>query len=157
MRPSRSVQRLSSSVGTAVLASVAGACVAATLVGCVPPPKPMAPPPPPPPVPTVDDVTQTQQQFAALDPHARVGHVAQASPADHIAAVSGIPFTDVKVGDSISFTGPDHEPFATGTVIDLDDHTSPQYPFLIVDYSKSSTNGRDPTAGDLAIFIPVSR
>ena len=157
MRPSRSVQRLSSGVGTAVLASVTALAAATALVGCQPPPQPMAPPPPPPAVPTAADMDTTRQQITALDPRAAVGHVVKASASDHIAVVSGIPFTAVKVGDPISFTGPDHEPFATGTITDLDNRTDPHFPFLIVDYSKSATNGRDPGDGDLAIFIPMGR
>jgi len=100
-------------------------------------------------------VTQTQQQFAAQDPHARVGRVASVKVDSHLAAVGGIPFADVKQGDPISFTGPDHDPFATGTIIDLDNHTDPKFPLLIVDYQKGSGNGRDPSVGDLAITVPM--
>lgn len=153
MRPTRSVYRPKSAVGSAALA----AATAAALVGCQPPPKKAAPPPEPPPVPTANDAMQTQRQMAAIDPHARVGRVATVSDADHLAVVSRIPFADVKVGDPISFTGTDNRPFATGTITDLDDHTSPGFPFLIVDYQKASPDGRDPVAGDQAITIPMGK
>ena len=153
MRPSRSVQRLSSAVGTAVVGLVG----LVALAGCQPPPKPMAPPPPPPPVPTADQVSSAQQRFAAIDPHAKVGYVVKADPATHLAVVGGIPFTAVKVGDPISFTGADQVPFANGTIQDLDNYTSKDFSFLIVDYQKASTNGRDPAARDLAVVIPMGR
>jgi hypothetical protein len=135
--------------------AVLGVAAFVTLTGCQPAPKPVAPPPPPPATPTAEDVTQTQHDFAAVDPHAKVGRVSAVSVGDHMAVVSGIALTDVKKGDPISFTGPDHEPFANGSIFDLDNHTSTEHPFLIVDYQKASTNGRDPAVGDIAIYIPM--
>ncbi len=153
MRPSRSVQRLSSAVGTAVLGLVA----VAALAGCQPPPKRMAPPPAPPSVPTAEQTMSVQQQFAAADPKAKVGHVAGVKADQHLAAVGGIAFSDVKVGDPIAFAGSDQQPFANGTIIDLDNHTDPSHPLLIVDYQKASTNGRDPTVADFAILVQMGR
>jgi hypothetical protein len=147
------VQRLSSAVGTAVLGLVAAVAV----YGCQAKPKPMAPPPPAPAMATPDQVVATQQQFAAVDPHTKVGHVVKADPASHLAVVSGIAFADAKVGDPISFTGLDQQPFANGTITDLDNHTDKNFSFLIVDYQKASPNGRDPAAGDLAVLIPMGR
>ena len=147
MRPSRSVPRS--------LATVAATLVAAVLSGCQAPAKPAPPPPAAPPAPTANDSMQAQQQLAAIDPRAKVGTVAGVQPANHLAAVSRIPFEAVKVGDAISFTGTDNRPFATGSVIDKDDHTDPAHPFLIVDYQKASSGGHDPADGDLAITIPV--
>ncbi len=162
MRPSRSVQRLRSGLASTLAstmgstaATVVGMAGLAALVGCQPPPKPAPAPMAPAPVPTADQVRTTQTQFAAMDPKAKVGHVADDDAAGHRAAVAGIAFTDVKVGDVISFTGPDQRPFATGTIVDLDNHTSPAFPLLIVDYQQSASGGRDPKAGDLAIFIPL--
>ena len=80
-----------------------------------------------------------------------------ASASDHTAVVSGIPFTDVKVGDPISFVGADQQPIANGTITDLDNHTNANFSLLIVDYQKASPSGRDPVANDLAVFIPLGR
>ena len=152
MRPSRSVQRLSSAVGTAVLAATA----AAALVGCQPPVRPAPPAPAAPTMSTSQQAEDTRNQFVAIDPNAQVGRVDAVDAGSHMAVVAGIPLAKVKVGDTVSFTGPDHQPFATGTITILDNYTAPgAHEFLDVDYQKSSSNGRDPTAGDLAIVIPL--
>ncbi len=153
MRPSRSVYRLKS----AVVSGGAAVAIAAGVVGCQPAPKPAPKPAPAPSVPTANEADMTRQMLNAVDPNAHVGQVAAASAPDHTAVVTGIPFADVKVGDPISFTGPNHQPFATGTIIDLDNHTNPQYSLVIVDYQKASTGGRDPGPGDLAITIPMGK
>jgi hypothetical protein len=150
MRASRTV------VPPTLRSPLAAALVAATtavLAGCQPPPKPMPAPAPPPPVPTETQVMAMQQQMASIDPKAHVGHVAGVKADIHLAAVLGFP-ADVKVGDTVSFTGADHNPFANGAISSIDE-SRPPYKFFMVDYSKASTNGRDPANGDLAITVPL--
>ena len=153
MRPSRSAS-LWSRLGVALAGT-------AMLVGCQPPPKPPPPPTPAPPVPTADQAMTTQQQLMAIDPHAKVGQVEDVATGSHMAVVTGIPIADVKVGDIVSFTGPDRRPFANGTVTQLADpdrtHPVAGNQFPIVKYDANASGGRDPVKGDLAIIVPLGR
>ena len=155
MRPSRSVSPLSCRSAVAVL-GVVGALGGGLLVGCQAAPKPVPVAPSAPAVPTQQDQMSAQQRFTAVDPNVKVGRVAAVDASAHMAAVEGIAPTDLKVGDTISFTGPDYQPFANGSVkVMSPSNNGNQFP--IVDYSKSPSGGRDPVVGDLAITVPLGK
>ena len=135
------------------LAPVSFAVGLAMLTGCQPAPQPRPPAPPAPMVPSASQAMSTQQQFAALDPKAKVGRVAEVDSGMHMAAVSGINAADVKEHDTVSFADASNRVVANGQVISVDAHTNPAQPFVIVDYARAPSGGRDPVQGDLAIMV----
>ena len=74
-----------------------------------------------------------------------------------MAAVEGIAPADLKVGDTISFTGPDYsavrQRLGQGDVAEQQRQPVPHRRLLQV----AIGNGRDPVVGDLAITVPLGK
>jgi hypothetical protein len=119
------------------------------LGGCTPTAPAPAPAPAPQPA-TPQQAAQVQADIVRVIPGAQVGHVSGISGTQ--AAVAGISLDAVKIGESIQFTDGNSVGIANGTVF-YKDATSPDFPFLIVDF-EPLPNGRAPIKGDLAIYSP---
>jgi hypothetical protein len=121
------------------------------LTGCYTPPPP--PPAPPAIVPaTPEQAMDIQAAIMKEFPNAHVGHVSAVDASSHMAAIVGIPISDVHEKDSIQFLDSKNFGIANGTVINADS-SNPEFPTLVVEFEPTAA-GRAPVAGDLAIYIP---
>jgi predicted metalloprotease with PDZ domain len=121
------------------------------LAGCHAAPKPA--PQPQPVAATPQQISQYQQQFLQYDKNARVGAVAGVRPQNNLLAVTGIPLSDIKVGDAVTITDSAQKPLANGTVQQI---STAHGNFVIVKYT-SDSGARVPQTGDVAIHFMLNK